>query len=91
VDFVPRPDTRHLVEYKVLLRSDGSVLGHIHRRIFRPNVNYKGTRIRKIFKGSPKWFAEVPGRVDGLRFHRMDQATRWQAVRLLLRSFFKEG
>lgn len=77
----------HDADYEVTLKSTGAVIGKVYRRIHHPKVNYPGTRIRKTFKGSPKWFAELPYalQASGPRLHRLDCDTRWKAVRLLLR------
>jgi len=86
VTLQPVESKLHDVEYEVTRKSDGKVLGTVYRRIYRPNVNYPGTRIRKTFKGSPKWFARLPfaQQTAGPRHHRLPRDTRWQAVSLLL-------
>jgi len=72
--------------YQVTRKADGKVLGKVNLNPrYQPNVNYRGTRIRKPFKGSPKWFAEFPfGMKIGFRPWHMPKDSRWQAVQLLL-------
>jgi len=80
-------DANHDIEYDVHRKVDGAILGRVHRRIYQPNTNYRGTRIRRVFKGSPKWFAELPFamRMGGPRLWRIDNDTRWEAINMLVR------
>jgi len=82
----------HTGTCEVVRKSDGLVLGTVYRRHHSPNVNYCGSRIRKVFKGSQKWFAKIPFDRPSphdhftTSYHRMDRPTRWRAVELLLRA-----
>lgn len=88
VTLVPIDSTlSHDAEYEVLRNSDSTIVGTVHRRHWAPNVNYPGSRIRRVFKGRAMWFCKLPPHQSALgpRFHRMACETRWRAVEQLLR------
>ena len=81
----PRP--YDVISYEVTRNTDGAFLGYVGRHLYKPDVNYPGTRIRKTFKGTQKWFAELPFKMqtgNAPRFARYARDVRWQAVLLLI-------
>ena len=76
--------------FKVTRNSDGAFIGYVERRHHVPHVNYKGTRIRRVLKGGPRWFVEYPDRLQvtfwpsKASFHRFPYRTRWEALAFLL-------
>lgn len=73
--------------FEVIRKSDGVCIGRVERRHFTPNVNYTGSRIRRAFRGSHKWFAVG---LDHCLTSQMDWPTKWRAAASVWTTFHEK-